>query len=212
MIPLKPRSSIRAHRTPLSDWKCLAGLVIVFGHSENIFYALIRRAENVHMVHACALDVRRPYGSWGSEKMIRRSGVTLVEMLVLAVLLSVLAVVIPDISRAGVETKSSDLATALLSVRSKIELYKFHHDDQLPAATGENSAAFFRRMTTNTNASGNPGGKFGPYLQNLPVNPFNGSATVRIDGADAGGNIDGWRFDTMTGAFKADDSPEHSMF
>ncbi len=144
--------------------------------------------------------------------MIHRSGVTLVQVLVLAVLLSILAVVIPDMSRAGVETRSSDLATALLNVRSKIELYKLHHDGQLPAATGENSADFLCRMTAKTNASGNPGGKLGPYLQGLPVNPFNDSATVRIDGADAGRNIDGWRFNTVTGAFQADDSPEHSLF
>jgi len=131
---------------------------------------------------------------------------------VVVVLLSILAVAVPHVSRATVKDGSSDLATALLSVRSKIELYKFHHKGQLPAATGENSAAFFRRMTTKTNANGDPGGEFGPYLQSLPVNPFNDSATVRINGADAGANIDGWRFDTMTGAFKADDSPEHSMF
>lgn len=144
--------------------------------------------------------------------MIRKSGFTLVEFLVVVVLLSILAVAAPHISRASVGTRSSDLAANLLTVRSKIELYKFHHKGQLPAETGENSADFLRRMTTRTKTNGNPGGKLGPYLQSLPVNPFNDLATVRIDGAAAGANIDGWRFDTMTGTFKADDSPEHSLF
>ncbi len=41
---------------------------------------------------------------------------------------------------------------------------------------------------------------------------LSGSAAVRIDGAVAGSNIAGWRFDTMTGALQADDSPEHARF
>ena len=144
--------------------------------------------------------------------MIRRSGFTLLEFLVVAVLLSILAVAVPNISGARTEARNSDLATTLLSMRSKIELYKFHHEGQLPAVPGENPADFIRRMTTKTNIGGEPGDEFGPYLQSLPVNPFNDSATVRIDGAAAGANIDGWRYETLTGTFRADDSPQHSMF
>ena len=144
--------------------------------------------------------------------MIRRGGVTLIEILVLSVLLSVLAVVVPHLSGAGEKTRSSALATDLLEVRSKIELYKFHHNGRLPASVGETPADFLRRMITKTNADGDAGVEFGPYLQSLPVNLFNDSAAIRMDGAAAGANIAGWRFNTMTGAFNADDSPEHSMF
>jgi general secretion pathway protein G len=144
--------------------------------------------------------------------MIRKSAFSLIELLVVVVFLSILAAVVPHISGAGEETRSSALATDLLRVRSKIELYKFHHNDRFPAATGENPADFLRRMTTKTNADGDPGVDFDPYLQSLPINPFNHSATVRIDGAAAGANIGGWRFDTTTGAFQADDSPNHAMF
>jgi prepilin-type N-terminal cleavage/methylation domain-containing protein len=145
--------------------------------------------------------------------MIREGGFTLIEILVVVVLLGILAaIVVPHISGAGVETRTAALATDLRRVRSQMELYKFHHNDQLPAAAGENSADFSRRMTTQTDASGNAGVDFGPYLQSLPANKFNDSATVRIDGAAAGANIDGWRFDTITGTFQADDSAEHAMF
>ena len=144
--------------------------------------------------------------------MIHKSAFTLLEFLVVAVLLSILAVVVPHISGAGAEIRATTLATDLLGVRSKIELYKLHHNGRLPAATGETPADLLRRMTTRTNVNGDEDVEFGPYLQNLPANPFNDSATVRIDGAAAGANIDGWRFDTMTGAFQADDSPDHSMF
>jgi prepilin-type N-terminal cleavage/methylation domain-containing protein len=144
--------------------------------------------------------------------MIRKSAFTLIELLIVVVLLSVLAVVVPHISGAGEETESSAMVADLLRVRSQIELYKFHHSGRLPASEGETPAYFLRRMTIKTDANGNPGGEFGPYLQGLPVNPFNDSAAVRIDGAPAGANTDGWRFDTMTGAFQADDSLDHAMF
>ena len=144
--------------------------------------------------------------------MIHKGGFSLIEFLAVAVLLSILAVVVPHISGADVGTGTSSLATDLLGVRSKIELYKLHHNGQLPAATGETPADYLRRMTTQTDANGDSGSDFGPYLQILPVNPYNDSAAARIDGAVAGTNIAGWRFDTMTGAFRADDSPDHSMF
>ena len=143
--------------------------------------------------------------------MICRRGFTLIEILVVVVLLGILAaVVVPRISRAGGETRTSALVTDLRRVRSSIELYKFHHNDQLPAATGEEPADFVRRMTTQTDADGNPGVDYGPYMQSLPANPFNDLTTVRIDGAAAGAGSDGWRFDTTTGAFQTDDSPAHA--
>jgi competence protein ComGC len=149
----------------------------------------------------------------GGGEMIRKDGFVVAEFLVLVVLLSILAVVVPSVSGAGEETRSSALVNSLLiSMRSKIELYKLHHNGQLPAARGENFANFLHRMAKKTNSDGDPGVEFGPYLQSLPVNPFNDSVTVRIDGAAAGANMAAWRFDTMTGAFQADDSPDHSMF
>ena len=145
--------------------------------------------------------------------MIRRGGVALSEILVFIVLLGILAsIVVPHISGVNAEGPTSALATHLLRMRCRVESYKLHHNGQLPAAKGESFVHFLRRMAKKTNASGDAGIEFGPYLQRLPVNPFNDSPTVRIDGAPAGANIGGWRFDTATGAFQADDSPVHAMF
>ena len=47
------------------------------------------------------------------------------QFVLFAALLSVLAVVVPNVSRAGAEDRNSELATYLLEVRSKIELYKY---------------------------------------------------------------------------------------
>jgi len=88
--------------------------------------------------------------------MIRKGAFTVIELLVIVVLLSILAVVVPHLSGAGEETRSSALVDDLLKVRSKIQLYKLHHNDRLPAATGETPADFHRRMTTKTTASAGP--------------------------------------------------------
>ena len=143
--------------------------------------------------------------------MLRKGGFTLVEILVVVVLLGILAaIIVPQFTNAGEESRTSALLTDLRRIRSQIEYYKIQHKDQLPAVTGETANDFLRRMTTRTDADGNVGNDYGPYLPTMPVNPFNDRSTVRIDGAAAGSNTDGWRFDTTTGAFQADDSAAHA--
>lgn len=145
--------------------------------------------------------------------MLRNGGFTLVEIMVVVVLLGILAaIVVPQFTGASNETRTSALSTDLRRVRSQIEYYKIQHKDQLPAVTGETADDFLRRITTKTDADGNAGNDFGPYMQSLPDNPFNDRSTVRIDGGAAGSNTEGWRFDTTTGAFQADDTAAHATF
>ena len=61
-------------------------------------------------------------------------------------------------------------------------------------------------MTGKTDIGGDVGADYGPYMNKVPENPFNDLATVREDGVAAGANTHGWRFDTTTGEFQADDS------
>ena len=145
--------------------------------------------------------------------MTHRGGFALAEALMVMVLLGILAsIIVPHVSGVGAESKTSTLATELRRMRCRIESYKGHHNGLLPAATGEDFGSFLRRMAKRTSAEGDEGHKCGPYLHRLPANPFNESSKVRIDGAIAGANIAGWRFDTANGAFQADDSPDHAMF
>ena len=75
--------------------------------------------------------------------MIIKRGFTLVEILVVVVILGIIAaIVIPQFSDAGSETRVTALNNDLQKIRGQIELYKFHHNDQLPAFTDETSVDF----------------------------------------------------------------------
>jgi len=138
--------------------------------------------------------------------MKNREGFTLVEILIVVVILGVLAaIVVPQFSSAASDARVSSLRSNLLAVRKQIELYKHNHDDNLPAAAGESSADFDRRMTAQTDLNGDAGTDYGPYLERVPMNMFNRLNTVRVGGAPAGANTHGWRFDPATGKLQADD-------
>ena len=146
--------------------------------------------------------------------MKAKKGFTLVEILIVVVILGILAaIVIPQFTSASTEARESALKSDLQALRSQIELYKIQHlGDALPGAGG---ATFEEAMEGYTDingavvAAGTPGAK-GPYMRKIPVNPFStadpATNLVRIDGAVAGAGTDHWRFDTITGAFQADDT------
>ena len=116
------------------------------------------------------------------KKMKVQSGFTLVEILIVVVILGILAaIVIPQFTSASTEAKEASLVSDLQAMRSQIELYKIHHNDELPgtAATGED---FVTAMTSKTNQAGEVGTtalhRFGPYMRNIPINPFNDFSNV----------------------------------
>ncbi|MHC4153437.1 MAG: type IV pilin protein [Planctomycetota bacterium] len=134
--------------------------------------------------------------------MKAKKGFTLVEILIVVVILGILAaIVIPQFTDASTEAKESRLLSDLQSVRSQIELYKIQHNDIQPGQAA-GSVSFVADMTTYTMVDGTPAvpqapgdGVYGPYLQQIPTNPWNDLA------ANAG-----WFFNTTTGHFRADDT------
>ena len=134
-------------------------------------------------------------------------GFTLVEVLIVVSILGIMAaIVMPHYNSSTAEAQLAALQTNLHVVRKQLELYKLHHNGLWPSAVGETGADFTRRMVTKTDASGAPGTQFGPYLERMPINKYNGRATVRIGEAAAGAGTDGWRFDPLSGGFQADDN------
>lgn len=123
-------------------------------------------------------------------------------VIVIAAALGLLAKVAgPQSSQASLETNTARLIEGLVAMRAGLDVYRAQHQGQLPAAN--DSDDFVRALTQRV-------GRYGPYIREVPVNPFNGLDTVRFDGAPAGANAAGWRLDTKTGVFQADNDSAYA--
>ena len=125
-----------------------------------------------------------------------------IEMVCIVVVLSMVSMsVIPKFTQASQESLTSELIDGLHQMRSQLDLYRAQHDDCLPPV--DSFESFEEHMTTKV-------GEYGPYINKIPVNPFNNLNTIRFDGEPAGIGQAGWRIDTSTGLFQSDDSVEHA--
>ncbi|MHC4475321.1 MAG: hypothetical protein ACYTEL_06740 [Planctomycetota bacterium] len=129
-------------------------------------------------------------------------GLSFFRLLTVAAILGVVAQVSGSrLAPGGTEEKISELIRALQPMRSALVLYRVQHRGRLPAI--DSFELFEMAMTTKV-------GGCGPYVEEIPTNPFNGLETVRFDGEPAGSNRAGWRFDTKAGVIQADDSAAHA--
>ena len=123
------------------------------------------------------------------------------EMISIAVVLSVVAMsVVPKFTEATQESRTCDLIDGLHQMRSQLDLYRVQHENCLPVDSFE---SFKTALTKKV-------GQYGPYVEKIPVNPFNNLNTVRFDGEPAGADKAGWRINTKTGLFQADDTAAHA--
>jgi len=107
----------------------------------------------------------------------------------------------PQLTKAGTETKVAYLVDGLERMRAQLDLYRARHRGSLPPTNSFSS--FEIALTTKI-------GKYGPYIKRIPVNPFNNLKTVRFDGKPAGFGTAGWRLDTKTGLFQADNGADYA--
>jgi prepilin-type N-terminal cleavage/methylation domain-containing protein len=142
-------------------------------------------------------------------KSNRRSGFTLVEVLIVVVIMAILAAtVIPQFSDSTKDAKSNTSKFNVHTIRAQIEMYKTYHDGKVPSAT-------LVELTSKTNSLGTVGTGatfvYGPYIPEIPVNPFTGSATVRAAAANpptaASGAADaGWLYHAASGGIWIDNA------
>ena len=149
---------------------------------------------------------------------------TLVEILIVVTVLGILAgVVIPTVGNSSTSAKEGVLRTDLKLLRRFVLIYKGQHIDVGPGYPNGNTAeaptedAFIEQATMSstpggeTAAPGTPGFDRGPYLERMPVNPFNNMSTIQMlaDGEDFPANADGdhgWIYKAATSELRADNT------
>ena len=142
-----------------------------------------------------------------------RKALTLIEVLIIIVIMLILArIVVPKLSQASIDTREKTLRTGLETLREQISRYRDDHDGCNP-----DGDRFVLQLTMRTNRAGRvmpPGGNiedypYGPYLQQMPENPFvNHRLTRRVEvGPAAGGNGNaGWYYNSRSGALYPDNN------
>jgi len=134
--------------------------------------------------------------------MKKKTRLSYVEAVIIASVLSVVMMtVVPKFIGASPESKTSDLVDGLQQMRAQLDLYRAQHENSLPPV--DSFESFKTAMTTKM-------GQCGPYVKKVPVNPFNNLNTVRFDGVPAGAGKAGWRVDTETGLFQADNDAAYA--
>jgi len=132
----------------------------------------------------------------------KRSGFTLIEVLIVVVIMAVLAAtIIPQFSTSTKDAEDSQIDFNLHTLRSQIELYKVQHGGSYPAITTNLQA-----LTVKTNSDGTTTGTpaIGPYLLEIPVNGRTGSGTVTASTTGTERTGGGWLYDAATGKIWAD--------
>ncbi len=164
----------------------------------------------------------------GSEERARARAFTLVEILVVVVLLGVLAaIVIPAIAGGATLARQSTLSMNLNLLRRFIPVYTSQHLEVAPGYPGGDrqadptEQAFVDQATLASTLYGGTaprltaGFPLGPYISNVPPNPFNKLATLKMLGNGdafpaAGDNSTGWIYKAATGEIRPNDAETDS--
>lgn len=164
----------------------------------------------------------------------RQAGFTLVELLIVAIILAILAaIIIPQFASTTVDAQESALRANVAGLRSAVDLYRQQHGTYpgvnassggactgtAGTGAGGTQQALQDQLTRYSNNAGqtcsvaDAGYAFGPYIREdvLPANPITGSNVFSIV---AVGNLEmapdgaalGWKYDTTAGKLIVNDS------
>lgn len=135
---------------------------------------------------------------------VNSKGFTLVEILIVVVILGILAaIVVPQFASATQSSQTSSLESSLRVIRAQLEFYNTQHGSRYPTlAQLDVAGEEWNVLTERTDIDGNVGDPpvdgvhiYGPYIKQMPTNPFEDSRTV----SDAPAAGVGWVYDEATG-------------
>jgi prepilin-type N-terminal cleavage/methylation domain-containing protein len=138
-----------------------------------------------------------------------RNAFTVIEVLIVVVIMALLAaVIIPQFTDSTKDAKLGNARFNVQALRSQIELYRSHHNGLTPDSA-------LNQLLANTDISGAKGSgasyPYGPYLKQIPTNPFNDSASITVITNDPAQSADvtgkgGWLYNPSTGGIWLDDA------
>lgn len=147
---------------------------------------------------------------------------TLVELMIVVAILGILAaIVLPEFQAHAAQAKESAAKDNLRILRDAVQRYAFYHSGVNPGypngdpTATPNNLTFELQLTRASDQSGmtaepgTAGFDLGPYVSDIPKNPFNGSKTVDMltnaEGfpASASGTF-GWIYKAATGEVRLD--------
>ena len=140
-----------------------------------------------------------------------RNAMTIPEVFIVVLIMALIAAVsAPKFSQAKASNDLSRLIKNLEMIRQQIKLYQVQHEGLLPGQQKEGEEIteeeFVKALTQSD-------GVYGPYLKEIPANPFNGLNTVRIGSVTLGSAAGaGWFFNSSNGDFRADDLGYHRAY
>ena len=143
-------------------------------------------------------------------RMTRRPAFSMMELVIVMVIMGILAAIaIPRISTAVERAKAEAVEASLSQVRNSIEVYKAEHEGRIPDKQFVAQMTQYSNVQGTTDTSLSPKFPLGPYLREIPKNPYSGSIAVRFlmtagPIQAAGSKNLGWTYNTATGEFAAD--------
>jgi len=146
---------------------------------------------------------------------MKKSAFTLIELMIIVAILGILAAIaLPELQGHTVEAKETAVKSSLRTMRSQIEMYKMQHNNPPGYVSGNPSTmtTFLKNQLVGTSniagvssAAAVPSTTypFGPYLQEIPANPFNNLSTFKIfttdtDFSAVADGTTGWLYKTLT--------------
>lgn len=140
----------------------------------------------------------------------KRSGFTLVEILIVVVIMAVLAAtIIPQFTSSTKDAQTSTAVFNLQAMRSQIEMYKAQHNGVAPDKLVNLTFRSKSDRSTGTAGADPTTYPFGPYLINIPDNPLNNLNTetaITAPPTAAPAGTSGWLYNKATGQVYLDDA------